>query len=275
MSTMNVFLCHSPEDTEIAKQVVAALRNAGADVWFEESNPDAPPSPDEIHHQIQMRPVFVVLLSKSVFASNQLKSACKSAFEAQQSDSNHIILPVVVAPIDSDDFDQMLFLEDYLRVEGVKYRPYPEPEHMVARTLRLLALTSDDQASVALPSTAPRATDLVDELMTEGLALATQKRWAEAQPVFQRAVEHDPKDARAWAQLGRTRVELQRDAEALTALDRSLALNDQQAATWHNKGIALFRMERYEEALAAHDRAKRLTRTTLLPGSTRALRSVN
>ncbi len=251
MATIQVFLSHSSADKDVAERVVVALRGAGADVWFDEHNLGATQLLDEIQRQLRARPVFVVLLSKAAFASDWVKRECKWAFNIQLRDPSHIILPVVISPIDPNAFDDMLFLEDFKRVEGPHNTPYPEAE-MLERTLRLLALTPAGQAAAPV---APQPAESVDDLMTQGRALAAQKRWAEALPFFQRATERDPRHADAWGELGRMLNELKRYTEALTAHDRSLALNDQQAWVWNNKGAALNGLGRREEALGAYERA--------------------
>ena len=144
---------------------------AGADVWFDEHNLGATQLLDEIQRQLAARPVFVVLLSKSAFASDWVKRECKWAFNIQLRDPSHIILPVVISPIDPNAFNQLLFLEEYKRIEGPNNTPYPEAE-MLERTLRLLALTPAGQAPTP---TTPQPAESVDDLMTQGRALAGAK----------------------------------------------------------------------------------------------------
>ncbi len=251
MAQMQVFLSHSSADKDVAERVVVALRRAGADVWFDEHNLGATQLLDEIMRQLRARPVFIVLLSQTAFASDWVKRECKWAFNIQMRNPSHIILPVVISPIDPNAFDEMLYLEDFKRVEGPHNTPYPEAE-MLERTLRLLALTPASQAPI--PS-APQSAESLGDLMTQGLALAAQQRWAEALFFFQRVTKRDPASADAWGNLGWMLGKLMRFDEALVACDRSLALNDRQAWVWDNKGVTLGALERYEEALTAFDSA--------------------
>lgn len=251
MAAMQVFLSHSSADRDVAEQVVTALRGAGADVWFDEHNLGATQLLDEIARQLRTRPVFIVLLSKAAFASDWVKRECKWAFNIQMRNPSHIILPLLVTPIDPDAFDEMLYLEDFKRIEQRDHTPYPHDE-MIAQTLRLLALTP---AGAAPTPVTPQPAESVDDLLTQGRALSAQKRWGKALTFFQRATERAPRNVDAWGAQGATLAELKRYAEALTACDRSLALNDQQAWVWNNKGTALGGLGRYEEELAALDRA--------------------
>jgi len=71
---LKVFLSHSGLDQAICDQaicdqVVGPLRDAGADVWYDEHNLGAGHLLGEIQRELQARPVFIVLLSKRAFAS--------------------------------------------------------------------------------------------------------------------------------------------------------------------------------------------------------------
>ena len=252
MATMQVFLSHSSVDKDVAERVAVALRGAGADVWFDEHNLGATQLLDGIQRQLAARPVFVVLLSKAAFASDWVKRECKWAFNIQLRDPSHIILPVVISPIDPNALESdALTWRSTSGSKAPHNTPYPEAE-MLERTLRLLALTPAGQAAAV---GAPQPTESVDDLMTQGRALAAQKRWAEALPFFQRATERDPNNASAWGELGRMLNELKRYAEALAAYDRSLALDHINVRAWNNKGVALDTWGAHEEALVAYDRA--------------------
>jgi hypothetical protein len=65
-------------------------------------------------------------------------------------------------------------------------------------TLTLLALTPKGEASMAVT---PQSGESLDDLLTQGRALAAQKRWADAMPFFQRATDRDPASGKA-ADLG-------------------------------------------------------------------------
>jgi tetratricopeptide (TPR) repeat protein len=235
----------------ILAQRVIALRGAGADVWFDEHNLGAQQLLTEIQRQLAGRPVFVVLLSPAAFASEWVRDECTWAWNIQKRDPSHVLLPVVIAPIEPSAFNSMLYLETYKRVATGGYHPLAE-DQMLAETLRLLALTPGGQAPTAVT---PAPTESVNDLLTQGNALAAQQRWAEALPFFQRATAQDLHHANAWGNVGRILNELRRYEEALVADERSLALNDRQTWGWNNKGNALKDLKRSEEAVAAYDRA--------------------
>src|SRR5690348_14656250 len=235
MAQMRVFLSHSSVDNDVAVRIAEALRGAGADVWLDENNLRAQQLLDEINHQVLTRPVFIVLLSRAAFASDWVRDECKWAYNLLRRDPTRIILPVVVAALAPDAFDEMLYLEDFKRIEGPSHTPYAEAD-MIERTLRLLAMTPAGQIPA---SVAPQPGESLDDLLTQGRALAAQRRWVEALDFFQRATEVNSRSATAWGETGMMLGELKRPAEALVRYDRSLALNDQQGWVWSNRGAAL------------------------------------
>lgn len=251
MAVMSIFLSHASADRVVAERVVMALREAGADVWFDERNLGAQQLLQEIQRQLATRPIFIVLLSPAAFASDWVRDECKWAWNIQKRDPTHVLLPVVIAQIESSAFNSMRYLETYKRVAASGDRPLAE-DQMLAETLRLLALTPNGHTPTAV---IPGPAEAVEDLLIQGNALAAQERCVEALPFFQRAIERDPRRANAWGNVGRLLTELRRYDEALVAEERSLALNDRQAWVWYNKGNALALLQRSEEALVAYDRA--------------------
>jgi tetratricopeptide (TPR) repeat protein len=249
---LKVFLSHSSLDRAACDQVVGALRDAGADVWYDEHNLGAGQLLEEIQRELQARPVFIVLLSKNAFASQWVRRETTWAFNLANREPNRLILPITVGAIEPSDFNgQWLFLEDYKRVEARGMQPHPH-EEMIAQALRLLALTPKGQAPI---SVAPQPAESVSDLLTQGRALQAQQKHAEALPFFQRATQLDPNSFDAWANLGYALNSLGRHAEALPAEERATKLDPNNAAAWCNKGGALGSLGRFGEALAAFDRA--------------------
>ncbi len=249
---LRVFVSHSGLDKAICDQVVGALRDAGADVWYDEHNLGAGQLLEEIQREVQARPVFVVLLSKNAFAAPWVRRETTWAFNLANREPNRLILPITVGTIEASDFNgQWLFLEDYKRVEARGMQPHPKDE-MIAQALRLLALTPQGQTPVAVT---PQPAESLTDLITQGRALQAQQKHAEALPFFQRAAQLDPNSFDAWANLGYTLEELKRPAEALPANERATTLGPNNVFAWYNKGVALGDLKRYEEELAAYAKA--------------------
>ena len=197
MSTMRIFVSHSHEDDAFCRALVQGLRQAGADVWYDEHNLGSGQLMTVIQRELGSRPVFVVILTRATFASRWVRRETLWAYELGDRDPTRILLPVTAGPIERSDFsaeNEWLFLHDFKRVEAPGYKPYPQAE-AVTRTLHALELTPPGEAP--LP-TAPQPAESADDLITRGKALQAQGKHAEALPLFQRASQLDPRSFSAW-----------------------------------------------------------------------------
>jgi hypothetical protein len=88
-----------------------------------------------------------------------------------------------------------------------------------------------------------------------GAALHDLGHFEEALAAFDRAIEIDPRNAWAYLNRGNALNHLGRFEEALAACDRAIEIDPQDAAAHNNRGNALSGLGRLEEALAACDRA--------------------
>lgn len=256
MQQMRVFVSHSSADTTFANALVGALRNAGADVWLDDSHLGTGQLLEEITRQLANRPVFVVVLSKAAFASEWVRRECTWAFNLYGRQQNRLMLPVVVSPLDPDDFNAMLYLEDFRRVEGPNHAPYP-PEEAIAQTLRLLQLPAVSSTS---PSPAPPAESVAD-LLTRGKALSAQGRDQEALPLFARATQLAPASDEAWLNYFTVLDIMGREEEAQAAFGQWLTTEPSIAETCVLRGELLWSDQQYEEALDQFDQALSLEPT--------------
>ncbi len=136
---LRVFVSHSHEDDAFCRQIVTALRDAGADVWYDEHNLGSGQLMSVIQRELA-RPIFVLILSKAAFASRWVKRETTWAYEMTDRDPSRVILPVTAGPIDRDDFspqNEWLFLHDFKRIEAPGFAPYPvaEAAHRLLRAL--------------------------------------------------------------------------------------------------------------------------------------------
>ena len=260
---LRVFVSHSHEDNDFCQAIVAALRDAGADVWYDEHNLGMGRLQDDILRELDTRPIFVVILSKHAINSKWVKRELDWAEELKERDPTRVILPVTAGQIERDDFgarNGWLAYYSYKRIEASGYKPYPADE-AIHWLLRALALTPAGEAPI---SVAPRPAESSDDLLTRGKALNGQKKYAEAQPLFERATVLNPNSFSAWMNVGytlRQRATWENslsDGErakawqgALVAYERAIALDDKQANAWTGKGLALIGLKRYDHALDA------------------------
>ncbi len=251
---LRVFVSHATEDSAFCHTIVAALRGAGADVWYDEHNMGSGRLADEILRELGSRPIFVVILSQHAFASRWVKRETDWAEELKERDPSRALLPVTAGTIARDDFgtdNGWLAYYSYKRVEAPNFAAFP-PEEAARRLLHALGLTPAGESPAPI---APQPSESADDLLTRARALIAQKQYAEALPLLERATQLAPGSFSAWANLGPALRNQGRAAEALTVYDRALALDDKQAWVWYNKGVALNALKRYEEALVAYDRA--------------------
>ncbi|HEY1387614.1 MAG TPA: toll/interleukin-1 receptor domain-containing protein [Ktedonobacterales bacterium] len=258
---LRVFVSFSYEDDAFCREVVQALRDAGADVWYDERELGSGQLVNVIQRELGSRPLSIVVLTKAAFASQEVTREVAWAYEMYSRDPSRLILPVLAGPIAREDFspeNAWQFLQDFMRIEAPGYQPYP-PAEAAYRLLSVLGLNPPGEAPVPIPHL---PAEEVGDLLARGKALSAQKQYAKALPLFERATQLAPDSFDAWANLGYILDRLERCEEALTVFDRALALNDQHAWVWINKGHALDglglydeELDAYNEALAIYDRA--------------------
>src|SRR5262249_53014999 len=155
---VRVFVSHSHEDDAFCRQLVVALRGAGANVWYDEHNLDSGQLLDIIERELRARPVFVLILTPAAHLPSWLRDDCKWAYGLLRGDATRIILPVLAAPLAAED-DLWLFLQDFKRIEARGLQPFA-PDEAVRRTLRALALTPAGEAPAP---TAPQPSESAED----------------------------------------------------------------------------------------------------------------
>ncbi len=249
MAVLKIFVSHSHQDNAFCRQLVQALRDANADVWYDEHNLGSGQLLDRIEAELKVRPVFIVILSPAALTSQWVRDESKWAYARYKRDPQRIILPVLAQTIQEDDL--WMFIEDFKRVEGPGLTALP-PLEAIQRTLHALSLTAKGTSP---EPTSPRPTESADDLIARGKALQSQQRYAEAIPLLQRATQLAPRSFDAWFNLGICQNESKHYAEAIDSYDQAILLDPSSAASWHNKGNALWNLKRYSDALAAYERA--------------------
>ena len=124
MAQMRIFVSHSNQDNEFCVSLVKALRDAGADVWFDEHHLGPGELTEKIIEVLNKRPVFIVVLSKAALASSWVRDETLWAYTLNKRYRDRIILPVTVEPLEPKQFDTWLFLENFKRVEAPNLRPF-------------------------------------------------------------------------------------------------------------------------------------------------------
>lgn len=175
MSQMRIFLSHSSADNDFADALAKALRDAGADVWYDGSHLGIGRLLRDISKQVASRPIFLVTLSKAAFSSDWVKEECEWAWNLLKRDSNRKIVPIVVQPIDRSDWNEMLWLEGFHRVEGPNSAPRPRTE-AIEYTLHLLGLASSGEMRTARPSADNTSSRFARRNVDKGHQISPQRR---------------------------------------------------------------------------------------------------
>jgi len=101
---------------------------------------------------------------------------------------------------------------------------------------------------------AARAGELT-ALFGQALALHQAGRLAEAEPLYRRVLQADPRHSDSLHLLGVINYQRGEYDQALRQISAALAINPNLAAAHNNLGTALNDLGRFEEALASYDRA--------------------
>lgn len=254
MTQLKVFVSHSHQDDAFCRQLVSALRDADADVWYDEHNMGSGQLGPTIERELKARPVFVLILSPAALTSVWVEDEARWAYGLYRKDRTRTVQPVLAAPLSEDDI--WLFLQDFKRIEAPGVKPYP-PAEAVQRTLHALGLGETG-------AMAPVQGETAEQLVTRGTALNLQEKYTEALPLLQRAAQLDPSSSDAWLNLAHALSMLDRHQEALAANERATTLNPTDVFTWGIKAGSLTALGRYQEALAAAEQAIALDPTNAL-----------
>jgi tetratricopeptide (TPR) repeat protein len=210
-----IFVSHSPQDDAFARELVSALREAGADVWSDEQHRESDQIDPDIARELRARLVFVAVLSPAALASRSVEEECKRAYSLWCHDPIRIILPVLA------DKDALWpFLQEFKRVEASGLQPYPLAE-AVRQTLLALALTPRGEGPAPI---SPQPTESAADLVTRGKALRDPDQRADALLLFERATQLDPNSFDAWMTTVVMLTRLGRASEAEAAFARAKAL---------------------------------------------------
>ncbi len=243
---LKVFVSHNHKDSAFCRTIVQALRDIGADPWYDEHNMGPGRLGPTIERELRARPAFVVILSPAALASQWVEDESRWAYNLWRKEKSRVILPVLAAPIKEGDI--WLFLQDFKRIGTPGQQPYSVVE-ATNRTLHALGLTP-----LATTRAAPQPAKGVDDLMRRGVSLKVDRKYADALTLFEQATQLDPNYAPAWNWRGEMLQMLQRYEEALAAYEQALAIQPNNIAYWSAKGHLLESLHRYEEALADYDR---------------------
>ncbi len=94
-----------------------------------------------------------------------------------------------------------------------------------------------------------------ETLLQQALALHRQSRFSEAQVLYERIVQADPRQSNVWYLLGHIAGQSGQNQRALDLLGNATRYDPLNAAAHNETGNVLFRLDRFDEAIAAYRRA--------------------
>jgi predicted O-linked N-acetylglucosamine transferase (SPINDLY family) len=124
----------------------------------------------------------------------------------------------------------------------------------------------ESRRSVQKPYTggkrSPHASTQLTDLVMQGFALHRQGRLEEAQAIYQRVLEKNPRDFDALHMLGLIAARLKNPSRAVELIGKAIAVNPLSAAAHSNLGASLKALQRLDAAVASYQRAIQLEPNT-------------
>ena len=128
-----IFVSHAHADSAWCRAFVQALRDAGADVWYDEHDLTYAFIGEEIVHELQERPTFIVLHSPASLASPWVQREVGTAIGLGEKDRTRSILLVT-----AEQADVPTLWAAFQRVSGPGDRGLSAPE-AARRVISILA----------------------------------------------------------------------------------------------------------------------------------------
>lgn len=257
----HIFVSHSHQDNPFCRALVEALRNAGADAWYDEHNLGPGHLMREIQAELQARPIFIVILSPAALASTWVEDETTWFYSLYRAEPHRVIVPVLAAPIQPDDI--WLFLRGFKRIEAGHEQPYPQAE-AIRRTALAVGLTpkEDDPMSQHYRETLATYDQIlainpqdVDAWFLKAAIYHEMGEYERSVDAWEHHLALAPNTALGWWNKGCVLLDLGRNDEALLDFERSIALDPTPPIIWGNKALALMGLSRYSEALQAMEQA--------------------
>jgi hypothetical protein len=108
-----IFVSHCQADRDFCARLVMALREAGAEVWWDEPSKGIT---EESERELSERPIFVAVLSEAAFASETVAHQTFRAVELYHLHPKRIVVPLNAHPIHY--FNTWHYLDNFDRLEA-------------------------------------------------------------------------------------------------------------------------------------------------------------
>jgi tetratricopeptide (TPR) repeat protein len=108
------------------------------------------------------------------------------------------------------------------------------------------------------PLISPSPKSKGDSWLRKGDIHLRQGRYAEAIDAYEKAIELDPRYAKAWNNKGLALDSLNKLDESVQAFEKAVEINPRYVEAWYNKGTVLDDQGKYDEAIKAYNKAVEL-----------------
>lgn len=120
MDEMQIFVSHNNADSRFATKLADSLREAGADVWYDEHNLGLTDQiTPAILQEIRRRRVFIVVVSDDSLKSKWVEKECLWYYREREDDPPRVILPILINGVDPRHL--WVFLKEFRRIEGLPH----------------------------------------------------------------------------------------------------------------------------------------------------------
>lgn len=125
----------------------------------------------------------------------------------------------------------------------------PETQEKIQALTKELELLSSGNAQLQFT-----ANDYVEQ----GKAFHVEGRFEDARNCYEKAIQLEPENAKAWFGNATALTKLQQTEAAIVAYERAIQLKPDFSEAWFGKGTALGKLQKLEDAILAYDHATRL-----------------
>ncbi len=142
MSALQIFISHNHQDQTFCHALAQELRQAGADVWYDEHNLGAGHLRRSIEQELHHRQIFLLILSPASLASLWVQEETEWFYELyrqelRKSGTGYQLLPILLESVKEHDIP--LFYRGFKRIAQPNGIPYP-PSEAIQHTLKALGL---------------------------------------------------------------------------------------------------------------------------------------
>jgi hypothetical protein len=97
---MPVFVSHSGQDGEWCREFFDRLRRANVDVWYDDYKLAPGKLIEQLEHNIEQRPAFIVVVTESSIRSNFVRHEARTAIELCEENPDRIVMPIKAGKCD-------------------------------------------------------------------------------------------------------------------------------------------------------------------------------